>query len=319
MITQYDGQYITMIRFFPYDNAITTTFTLMVWEGPNAGTVTYTQALSGLVIGAWNEITLTTPVMIDGSQELWFGYTCDQPDGENPAGFDAGPAVAGYGDMITLDGVAWDPIGTFGFDLNWNLQAFVGDVTDGSSTPMTYVDNTVYNNTNPSLAVSGLNSGLTSVNDDLSTRALTGYNVYWNNDGAGYNYLDFTEDTFYYHIVDPEFAVGSLECYYVEAVWEDCFAVSNEACVLADAIDNPALANAISVYPNPTNSLVNVVSTAEIQRVTMMNYVGQIVFDQKVVEDNDLQIGVSGFDVGVYIVKVETSIGIFVKKITVVK
>ncbi len=120
------------------------------------------------------------------------------------------------------------------------------------------------------------------------------------------------------HIVDPAFTIGSLQCYYVEAVWEDCFAASNEACVLADAIDDPALANAISVYPNPSNNIVNVVSSADIQRVTMMNYVGQIVFDQKVVEDNDLQIGVAGFDVGVYIVKVETSIGIYVKKITVV-
>ena len=317
MIADYDGQYITMIRFFPYDNAITTAFTLKVWQGPNAGTLLYEEALSGLVIGAWNDITLATPVMVDASQELWFGYTCDQPDGENPAGFDAGPGVGGYGDMITLDGATWDPIGTFGFDLNWNLQAYIAETTDGSSSPLTnLVDNTVYDNNNPTLAISGLNSGTTSV-DDYETRALTGYNVYWNNDGAGYNYLDFTEDTFYYHIAASAFPIGSLQCYYVEAVWEDCEAASEEVCWIATGIENPVLEGEISVYPNPARDILNVVSGTDISRITMMNYVGQVVFDQKIVEDNSLEISVAGFEAGVYMVKVETSEGIVVKKITI--
>ena len=48
-----------------------------------------------------------------------------------------------------------------------------------------------------------------------------------------------------------------------------------------------------------------------------MNYVGQVVYNQKVVEDNDLQVNVAGFETGVYMVKVETSAGIVVKKVTI--
>ena len=47
--------------------------------------------------------------MIDGSEELWIGFSMTQPAGEYPAGCDAGPAEAGFGDMLTLDGVLWNP------------------------------------------------------------------------------------------------------------------------------------------------------------------------------------------------------------------
>ncbi len=48
-----------------------------------------------------------------------------------------------------------------------------------------------------------------------------------------------------------------------------------------------------------------------------MNYVGQVVYNQKVVEDNDIQLNVAGYETGVYMVKVETLTGILVKKVTI--
>ena len=151
----------------------------------------------------------------------------------------------------------------------------------------------------------------------MATRALQGYNIYWNNDGAGYVYADFTTDTFYLHVLEEMFVVGSLQCYYVEAVYEDCVAPSNEACWIATGIEAPALEDGISVYPNPARNLLNVVSTSDITHVTIMNYVGQVVYNQKVVEDNDLQLNVAGYETGVYMVKVETTEGILVKKVTI--
>ena len=315
MIADYDGMYLTKISFVPYVNAITTGFTLHVWSGANASNLLHTQALSGLVIGDWNEITLSSPVMIDASQELWFGYTCVQPDGENPAGFDAGPGVVGYGDMISLG--SWESISNYGFSLNWNLRAYVTDVTDGTVVPLTYSeDNTVYTNPNATPVNNGAGTPV-AIDEAAASRELTGYNVYWNNDGAGYQYLDFTTDTFYPHVVTAPFAIGSVQCYYVEAVYTDCEAASEEVCWIVTSVDEPQLDNAISVYPNPARDIVNVTSSSDIKRVTVMNYVGQVVFDQKVVEDNDFQIAVAGFEAGVYMVKVETTVGIYVKKITV--
>jgi hypothetical protein len=146
---------------------------------------------------------------------------------------------------------------------------------------------------------------------------MTGYNIYWSDDGAEYIYLDFTEDTFYLHIVDPPFVVGSLQCYYVTAVYTDCEPASEEACWLPTGLEDPELSDEISVFPNPAREMLNIVSSTDITHVTIMNYVGQVVYNQKVVEDNDIQLNVAGYETGVYMVKVETLTGILVKKVTI--
>ena len=49
------------------------------------------------------EVELDESITIDWSQELWIGYNIDTPAGF-PAGCDGGPAVTGYGDLISLGG-----------------------------------------------------------------------------------------------------------------------------------------------------------------------------------------------------------------------
>ena len=219
--------------------------------------------------------------------------------------------------MITLDGSAWDPLSSLGpFDLNWNLQAWVGDADGDNATPMTYVETTDYR-TPDATPVVGDQVVNVPLPEDFSSRALTGYNVYWNDDGAGYVFLDFTEDTTYLHTAAENFVVGSLQCYYVTAVFEDCEPESNEACWIVTGIEDPELADGISVYPNPARDILNITSTSDITHVTVMNYVGQVVYNQKVVEDNDLQLNVDGYETGVYMVKIETTVGITIKKITI--
>ena len=182
MLSYYDDMAITKIRFVPNYNALNSQFILRVWEGPNAGTLLIDQAVTSYIAGEWNEFELAQPLFIDVNKELWFGYTCDSPDGENPAGYDAGPAVAGYGDMITLDGVTWDPISSFGaqFDLNWSLQAWVCDPT--------------------------LDHG----------REIQGYKVLKEGE-----YLAFTNDTFFVDYI-PYGSLYSPIMYDVIAVYEDC-------------------------------------------------------------------------------------------------
>jgi hypothetical protein len=123
-LVAYDGMYLTKISFYPLNAA--TDYTLKVWTGENACTLVLDQPLGAVVLDEWNTVTLTSPVQIDATQELWFGYAViDQPAGEHPAGCDDGPAVAGKGDMISTDGVTWDPLSGFGLDYNWNLQGYV--------------------------------------------------------------------------------------------------------------------------------------------------------------------------------------------------
>jgi hypothetical protein len=319
MLTAYDGMSINTIRFAPFNNAINSSFTLKVWQGANAGTLLYEEVLNGIIPGDWNEISLASPVEIDASQELWFGYTCDSPDGENPAGHDTGPAVTGYGDMITLDGVVWDPISSLGamFNLNWNLQAYVADLSDGSVMPLTYIeDNTAYLSPEADIAKAMAVKPVSLL--QLSEREIQGYNIFWNNDGYGYEFLDFTTDTFYTHFASLPFPNGSIHCYYVTSLFEDCeSAASNEACwvVMGDAeLEEPI---AIQIYPNPARDILNIVADENISNITMMDYPGRIVFSRKVIDDHNFQLNVAGYETGIYLVKIETSSAVVVRKVTI--
>jgi PKD repeat protein len=115
-LSAYDGMYLTTLDFFPRE---VSTATIYVWTGANASTMVLEQA-TDVTADAWNSIALDTPVEINSSEELWIGYSAN---GAYPLGCDAGPAVAGYGDMVSLDGATWESMANaYGLDYNWNMQ-----------------------------------------------------------------------------------------------------------------------------------------------------------------------------------------------------
>jgi hypothetical protein len=63
--------------------------------------------------------------------------------------------------------------------------------------------------------------------------------------------------------------------------------------------------NSIVVYPNPSDKLVNVSSTNEMKRITLINHVGQVIFTREV-EGDHYQFDVSVFASGIYTVRIET-------------
>lgn len=260
MIAQYAGMMLTKMRFVPGADAGASDYSIKVWEGPNAETLLHEEAMNGLISGDWNEIILSTPVAIDVSKELWFGYTCVSADGDFPAGHDAGPAVVNYGDMITLNGMQWEPISSYGsqYDLNWNIQAFAGYTTVGTGALLGQKnDNTVYTGTEASFVRTAAEDPVDP--HDAAGRQLTGYNIYWNNDNGGYELLDFTPDTFYHHVNSQAFLIGTIHCYYVTAEYEDCNPASEEACQsIGIGIEESSYAGQCSVYPNPASELLYV-------------------------------------------------------------
>jgi len=96
-----------------------------IWTGANASNLVLQQPLQNPFPGNWNYVTLSSPVPIDISQELWIGYHTTTFTG-NPAGFDDGPAIDGYGNMINLNG-NWMTLLQYNpqQDANWNLQGYV--------------------------------------------------------------------------------------------------------------------------------------------------------------------------------------------------
>jgi hypothetical protein len=132
----------------------------------------------------WNEVELDMPVQIIGAQELLIGFEVTHPAGVSPAGCDAGPAVAGFGDLFnggTLSGM--------GFDHNWNLAGYIS--------PPAAVKNTI----------------LYHQLHDKS--GVLGYNVYRN--GVLLATLSPNETTYIDFIVP-----GEPPTYIIGAVYEEC-------------------------------------------------------------------------------------------------
>lgn len=133
MISQYDGAQIHQVSFFP--NSSNSTYTLKIWKGSNAVTLVYSQMISTFISEEWNTITLNNTVIVDGNSELWIGIEISHPENEFPAGVDEGPAIAGFGDLINLQGV-WETISSYGLDQNFNLKAILVD-SQGRSVSLT--------------------------------------------------------------------------------------------------------------------------------------------------------------------------------------
>ncbi|MCL2435417.1 MAG: choice-of-anchor J domain-containing protein [Lentimicrobiaceae bacterium] len=113
----------------------------------NPGTLVHEQTLTNanLTFNAENAITLTTPVTINASQELWIGYECinfGTSSTQFPAGADPGPRNEGLGNCMFYSG-AWETL----YELNSaliNNWAIKGIVTTGTG-PATATVNLYHN------------------------------------------------------------------------------------------------------------------------------------------------------------------------------
>ena len=76
----------------------------------------------------------------------------------------------------------------------------------------------------------------------------------------------------------------------------------------------------IKVYPNPTNSTVNIDLTPNVSQVAIYNYLGQVILENTITDQTTLQIDVRNYESGAYLVKFITSEGQSItKKVVVTK
>ncbi len=126
-ILPYVGMNITQVKFFPAEAGIN--YAIKIYTGAQ-GTEAYSQAVTNPLIDDWNTVTLATPFTIPSGTAVWVGYMSSQLAGQYPAGIDAGPAVAGFGDMYRAGTGGWSSIynaSSGDIDGNWNIQAYVAD------------------------------------------------------------------------------------------------------------------------------------------------------------------------------------------------
>jgi hypothetical protein len=317
-LVPYEGASVTQIAFFPAEAQCS--YNVRVWIGAGAANLVVDQNVPAPLIGQWNTVTLSTPVPIDITQELWVGYYVNAQTGY-PAGVDDGPAIDGYGNMMNFGG--WQTLLQINpeLDYNWNISTHVQTLA-GVTMPLGKIAEP---NVNSGLTLS-LNPEAVSVNRVFTpgngSRDLMGYNIYRSIEGGDYEMIDFTPGTSY---LDTEATpvIGALYCYMVTAVWESetdqCeSAFSNEDCAIWTSIGDGdgAGSSSFSLYPNPADDHVFITTSGELKRVTVYNALGQLVVDE-ITTGKQYELTTSGYTIGVYMVRVETAEGVTTRTLTI--
>ncbi|NCU37068.1 hypothetical protein EOM75_13790, partial [Candidatus Falkowbacteria bacterium] len=213
MLAGFPGGSLTKIQFVPGEPDITCTYTLKVWEGVSPPTLIYSQVLPGVTADVWNEVVLTTPVPVDITKELWFGFNCNTTAGY-PAGCDDGPHVQGFGNMMFWNG-SWTTLTALNDELtfNWAVKGYVESAKGGALLePLKATSLASANQGNLSLnpVASKPTVSLTPGNN---SRALLGFNVYRNGDFLVNTELSTTE-------YDDLNLAGGTYAYTVKAVYD---------------------------------------------------------------------------------------------------
>jgi hypothetical protein len=140
----FEGWLLTHVLFFP--TSAIANYTIKVWKGEFADTLLVSQSVEEYVPNQWNEVLLYTPVNIDPEYWHWIGYHVADYGTDFSAGCDAGPAIAGFGDLISFDGVTWESLQSYGLDFNWNIAGILIPPDFASAEEFTPINYTVYCN-----------------------------------------------------------------------------------------------------------------------------------------------------------------------------
>jgi hypothetical protein len=154
-------------------------------------------------------------------------------------------------------------------------------------------------------------------------RDLTGFSVYQSVDGGSYELLSGLVTGNQVIIPEDELIQGSVYCFKVSAIWtsetDRCESdFSNEACAFWTAVTNqpdPG-SGSINIYPNPADNKAFITVSDDLERITLFDATGQLIFDQSAA-GRQFELNTSGLSIGIYMVRVETSSGIATRKLTV--
>jgi hypothetical protein len=323
-LAPYAGTNLTKVAVYENSyntNPITVTVYLGGTTAPGTAYSNQTFAPTG---NEFQEVTLDTPVAIDGTQNLWIVMA---EQGEHPA-----TACADTGEpnnrWISLDGNAWQDLASAGLPgYGWMIRGFVTNQAKGT------VENIAIEPA-PSMPVTGnmtlSHTEVVSKPADLSfmnRSEIVKYNVYRSDDNDTYVMIGevaaVAGQTYYEYIDTPE-AVGTYY-YQVRAEYEDgC--ESDPALSFDDPSVNYVTGHmtgidengaTVALYPNPTKGNVTIEANG-MSRITVVSVLGQVVFDTELNADSYI-LNMAQFNAGMYMVRVYTESGVTVKRVTVMQ
>jgi hypothetical protein len=280
---------------------------------PDGNNVLFTSSVSN-TDEQWNTFTFNEPLAVTGGFFLGVSY-----NGFAAIGTDDGtgdpyvfvPNTHYFVSDYTAGG--WETWETYNFNVNGMIRA-----TGMEAAVASYVVEPIESDgTSDFTLVKSAEATVTGSPDWAnsivsSNREFTGYNIY--RDGnmivEGYQETTYTDAD---GLVD-----GHLYCYEVTSVYSICgeSEPSNEAC--AGYVGIPGIdASEIAIYPNPATSLVNITSSQEMIRISVINYVGQIVYQSDLNNETNLKLNTSSFENGVYVIRMDTENGVVTKRVII--
>ena len=159
-----------------------------------------------------------------------------------------------------------------------------------------------------------LNLHIVTADDDMTIAWETSliaesYNIYRNGQRIAENHTTTS-------YTDNDVEVGNSYCYTVTGNY-GAFESGNSNVVCADfiATSTDENANVVSIAPNPTKGQINITSTQPIIRMEISNVSGQKIADFTTTDGNTLDL--SQYGKGIYIVKIETSTDVTIRKVVV--
>ena len=310
----YDEMYLTKVSFYPDEEQAE--YYIRVWTGEDA-TLIVDQSVEDVTVGAWNTVELDTPVQIDATEELWFGYRADAETGY-PAGCDVGPALTGKGDMINDPEAGWVTLSeAYDLDYNWNISGVVTDTVGQQQYRLSEINDTQRNGSSSTgeISTSGYrNRDPQKLNND---RSLIGYNVFRNGDIINEELITVN----YYYDLDLPIGQGSEFEYYVVAQYEnECSSQPSNIQVVDYATDTDnTKGEEINLYPNPATNRINATIPDNIASLRVINVRGQKLYEKHITSENAVRIDTKHFEAGAYLVKFLTSKGnVFYRRFVVI-
>jgi hypothetical protein len=289
-----EGASVKEIAFYPVETNCT--YSIRIWTGIGP-VLAVDQLVYNPTINQWNYIELNNPLLINTTEELWVGYNVNTQTGY-PAGFDHGPAVDGFGNMMNYGG--WQTLLEINPDMNynWNIMAHVITL-EGERISLTKGGEVESENGNP--------------------RDISGYNIYRRTDAGDYQLIGFTADTTY---TDVGLA-NALYCYKVSSVWtgesDQCESdLTGEVCEIMNVgiPGTEASDPAFNLYPNPANDQTHITATSDLEHITVYYPNGQLVLDEAINGHQHI-LRTSTFNNGIYLVRVKTAAGIVTRVLTI--
>ena len=235
-LADYNGMALTKVRFA--HNEPTAFYQVAIWTAEFGGEpvlVDTTEWMDGAEIPAneFYDVELDESITIDWTQELWIGYNINTPAGF-PAGCDAGPAVTGYGDLISLGETFISMNSAYGLNFNWMIDGFADYANGRSIASMAPI---AVNYQNP-----------TTTNEPVEHRLETPISVSTSSSRTLTNYIVYRDDA----VLDTT-GIGGTEYSDMDAPWgehtyhvtslyndsEDCGESGASNTVTVDLFNNP--------------------------------------------------------------------------------